>query len=142
MIIQGWLNPETAAHQFIAAFPGFREAVEAAATRTAEQLDGSVATKKRQRQAFADFFRFYLVDELTFRGILACDGDEKDTVEIRAAPQRTLPEVPLCPHSLPALQGRQGPWRLLTQTRPRVHPAPLPRRVKELDPPALMGDHR
>ncbi|GAA0853580.1 hypothetical protein ACFQVD_26295 [Streptosporangium amethystogenes subsp. fukuiense] len=90
MIIQGWLDPETAAHQFIAAFPGFREAVEAAATRTAEQLDGSVATRKRQRQAFADFFRFYLVDELTFRGVLACDGDEKDTVEIRAGNRNGL----------------------------------------------------
>lgn len=84
MITQEWLSPESAAGQFIATFPGFREAVEVAATRTAIQLDRSIATRKRQEQAFADFFRFHLVEELTLRGILACDGDEKSEIEIRA----------------------------------------------------------
>lgn len=90
MITQEWLNPETAAHQFIAAFPGFREAVEVAATRTARELDGAVATRKRQKQAFADFFRFYLVDELTRRGVLACDGDDRGAVEVRAGNRNSL----------------------------------------------------
>jgi hypothetical protein len=90
MITQEWLNPETAASQFIAAFPGFREAVEVAATRTALELDRSVATRKRQKQAFADFFRFYLVDELTQRGILALDGDDRGQIEVRAGNRNSV----------------------------------------------------
>lgn len=90
MITQEWLNPETAAGAFVAAFPGFREAVEAAATRTAVELDRSVTTRKRQKQAYADFFRFYLVDELTQRGILALDGDDREAIEVRAGNRNSL----------------------------------------------------
>lgn len=90
MITHEWLHPETAAGQFIAAFPGFREAVEVAAARTALELDQSVTTRRRQRQAFADFFRFYLVDELTHRGLLALDGDDRNEVEVRAGNRNSI----------------------------------------------------
>ncbi|GIH65001.1 hypothetical protein [Microbispora siamensis] len=90
MITQGWMDPEKAVEQFNEAFPGFQEAAEAAVTRTTAQLNKSVTTKKRQAQAFADFFRFYLVDELTLRGLLALDGDDKEAVEIRAGVRNGL----------------------------------------------------
>lgn len=90
MITHEWLDPELAAGQFISAFPGFREAIEAAAMRTAMELDRSATTRKRQKQAFADFFRFYLVDELTLRGILTLDGEDKDVIEVRAGNRNSL----------------------------------------------------
>ncbi len=90
MIIHDWMNPDTVVGQFIAAFPGFRDAVETAAAKAAKQLDGSHASTKRKRQAFADFFRFFLVDELTRRGLLADEDDEPSAVEIRAGNRNSL----------------------------------------------------
>ena len=125
MIIHEWLDPETAAQQFITAFPGFREAVEAAATRTAQELDGSITTRKRQKQAFADFFRFRLVEELTFRGILANDGEKKNTVEIRAGNRNGLS---LRYHSvrIRCLRSKDGkPPRASSRSRAREYTQPL-----------------